>query len=202
MTDVPQHLTSYPVVSDGIETFRSNPYGAKSIEVADGAYTRFGKPLTPYLRTPYNLAEPYIQKADSLADSGLQSVDQHFPIVKQDTHAVVDTAKSYAVWPLHLAGDGYGYLMRTWDDEYQKTVRRDNRGPGLTSSVMAIVSAEMKIVGDVLQALADYLAPKKEQAKHKKDAFFDQTARQRDSYATAAKRTANDYSAKAQEKVN
>lgn len=39
------HLTSYPVVSDGIETFKSNSYGKKSLEIADSAYSRFGKPV-------------------------------------------------------------------------------------------------------------------------------------------------------------
>ena len=63
------HLSSYPVVSDGIEAYKTNPYGKKSLELADNAYNRFGKPVQPYLETPYNYAKPYVAKADELADS-------------------------------------------------------------------------------------------------------------------------------------
>ena len=102
------HLTSYPVVNDSIESFKSNQYGRKSIEIVDGVYTRFGKPVQPYLETPYGYAKPYVQKADELADSGLDRVDSHFPIVKKDTNTVVDTAKSYIWWP-------YNYVTDTWN---------------------------------------------------------------------------------------
>lgn len=101
------HLTSYPAVNDSIETFKSNPYGKKSIELADSAYNRFGKPVEPYLNTPYSYAKPYVQKADELADSGLNTVESHFPIVKEDTHTIVDTAKSYIWWP-------YNYVNGAW----------------------------------------------------------------------------------------
>merc|ERR1711939_306637 len=34
------HVTSYPMVNDGIETFKQHPVGKKSLEIADGAYQR------------------------------------------------------------------------------------------------------------------------------------------------------------------
>lgn len=102
------HLSSYPAVHDGIETYKSNPYGKKSLELADGAYARFAKPVEPYLEKPYGYAKPYVQKADELADNGLSKVDTHFPIVKEDTHTIVDTAKSYILWP-------YSYVSSTWN---------------------------------------------------------------------------------------
>lgn len=101
-----------------------------------------------------------------------------------------------------LAGQSYNYVFSTWDDEYQKTIRRNNRGPGLTSSVMAIVSTEMKIASDVLAAVADYLGPKKQEAKQKKDAFFSQAQQEKDSYANAAKKNAETYKKQAQEKTS
>jgi hypothetical protein len=101
------HLTSLPAVNDGIETFKSNPYGKKSLEIVDGAYTRIGKPVEPYLQTPYSYAKPYVQKADELADSGLSWGEKQFPIVKEDTNTIVDTAKGYIFFP-------YSYLSKTW----------------------------------------------------------------------------------------
>jgi len=111
------HVTSYPVVNDGIETFKQNPYGKKSLELANDTYRKYGKPVEPYLETPYNYARPYVAKADELAASGLGHVDTHFPIVKEDTHTVVDTAMGYVFWPFKLAGDGRDYVLKTWSGE-------------------------------------------------------------------------------------
>ena len=102
------HVTSYPMVNDGIETFKQHPVGKKSLEIADGAYQRVGKPVEPYLQQGFNYVKPYYERADEMADSGLGHVDHRFPIVKEDTHTVIDTAKSYAFWP-------YNYVWSTWN---------------------------------------------------------------------------------------
>lgn len=112
-----KHVTSYPVVNDGINNFKSHPYGRKSIDLADSAYQRFGKPVEPYLETPLSYAKPYVEKADALADSGLEQVDARFPIVKEDTNTVIETGKSYIFYPFKLAGDGKQYLLETWNSE-------------------------------------------------------------------------------------
>ena len=104
------HISSYPVVSDGIETFKSNPYGKKSLELVDGAYSR----VEPYLETPKQYVIPYAKKADELADSGLSRVDATFPIVKEDTNTVVEKGKALAYWPFQLAGDGKDYVVNTY----------------------------------------------------------------------------------------
>lgn len=105
------HFTSLPAVNDGIGAFKSNPYGKKSLELVDGAYSRFGKPVEPYLQTPYSYAKPYVQKADELADSGLSWSENKFPIVKEETGTIVDTAKGYVFWP-------YSYVSQTWQGMY------------------------------------------------------------------------------------
>ena len=116
------HLTSYPVVSDGIETFKSNPYGKKSLELADTAYSKFGKPVEPYLETPKQYAAPYAKKADELADSGLSRIENHFPIVKQDTTTIVDKGKAFVWWPFQVVGDGKDYVISTYNGMYQQSL--------------------------------------------------------------------------------
>lgn len=166
------HLTSYPAVHDGIETYKTNPYGKKSLELADGAYARFGKPVEPYLQKPYGYAAPYVQKVDELADSGLNKVETQFPIVKQDTSTLVDTAKGYAFWPYNYLtgtwnGESYGpisvvciWLTDIASDEYTKTANHNNRGAGVSTAVMALISTNLKIAADVFQILADTLGPR------------------------------------------
>lgn len=170
--------------------------------MADSAYARFGKPFLPYLRTPYSYAAPYVAKADSLADAGLGSVDSHFPIVKEDTKTLYDTALQYASLPFTIAGQSKDYVLGTWQDEYSKTVNRNNRGPGLGSSLMAIISTEMKIASDALSVAAEYLGPKKEEAKNKGGAFMDQISREKDAYAAKAKDKKDQAASKAQDKTS
>ena len=122
------HLTSYPVVSDGIETFKSNPYGKKSLELADSAYQSWGKPVEPYLETPKQYAAPYAKKADQLADSGLNHIENTFPIVKEDTTTIVDKGKAFIWWPFKLVGDGKDYVVTTYN------------GVSLTSCMVDIIS--------------------------------------------------------------
>ncbi|KAJ8611462.1 hypothetical protein MRB53_037981 [Persea americana] len=156
------HLTSYPAVSEGIETFKSNPYGKKSLEIVDNAYARFGKPVEPYLETPYSYAKPYVSKADELGDKTLDTIEGHFPIVKDNTKTIVEKAKGTAFWPYH-------YLTETWNDEYTKTANHNRRGAGITTSVLAIVSLELRIASDFFHYVADNLRPVYEDSKDKLD---------------------------------
>ncbi|GAM86592.1 hypothetical protein ANO11243_046060 [Dothideomycetidae sp. 11243] len=177
------HLTSYPVVSDGIETFKANALGAKSIEIVDATYTRVGKPLEPHLRTPYSYAKPYVNKADSLADQALNSVDSHFPIVKEDTNTIFGSIKGFVFWPFKVAGDGKEYVFSTWSDEYEKTAKRNNRGNGPVTFGMAVVSTELKIASDALQYLADILSDRSSEAKKKTDKLASAAKEKKDTYA-------------------
>ncbi|KAL1311565.1 hypothetical protein AAFC00_001683 [Neodothiora populina] len=207
------HIKSYPVVSDSIDAVKSHPYGAKSFEFADAAYDRFGKPIEPYLKGPYAYAKPYVEKADSLGDKGLGKLDSTFPIVKEDTQTLVSTAKSYAFYPLEFAGKGRDYLYSTWNDEYSKTASRNDRGDGLLTLAFAGVSTVLKIQQDALNTVSDYLGPKKDAAKAKKDVYVDGAKKKKnsysddakgllDSYTKKAQATADDVSAKAQDKTS
>ncbi|KAF4301059.1 hypothetical protein SLS57_007911 [Botryosphaeria dothidea] len=155
-----QHLSSYPVVSDLISTYKSNPYGQKSLDLSTAAYDRFGKPIVPYLSKPYGYVAPYVQRADSLADNGLSEVEKRFPIVKENTSTIKGKVVEVAYFPLRVAGQGRDYLFSTYNDEYQKT-----GGNGIITTAKAVISTELKITADVLQIIADYLGPKKEEAK-------------------------------------
>jgi len=158
------HLTSYPAVSDGIATYKSNPYGQKSLNLANATYSRFGAPLIPYVKGPYSYVAPYVAKADSLGDAGLSKVDGTFPIVKEDTHKIKDTVLDYAFFPLRVAGQGKEYLFSTYQDEYKKT-----GGDGIITTAKALVSTELKVGVDTIHFLLGYFQKGKETAKGKID---------------------------------
>ena len=108
-------VLSYPVVTDSVETLKANQYARKSLQLADGVYSRWAKPVEPYLETPYSYARPYVSRADDLADSGLGHVETRFPIVKEDTTTILDKAKGLVWWPLSKAGQGRDYVWTTWN---------------------------------------------------------------------------------------
>jgi len=192
------HIKSYPVVSDSIDAVKSHPYGAKSFEIADAAYDRFGKPIEPYLKGPYAYAKPYVEKADSLGNQGLGKLDETFPIVKEDTQTLVDTAKGYALYPFEFAGKSRDYVYSTWSEQYNETAHRNDRGDGLLTYAFASLSTVLKIQKDVLDQISDYLGPKKQAAKEKKDAFIDGAKKKKDAYGQEAKSTKDQYAKKAQ----
>jgi len=156
------HLTSYPVVSDSITTYKSNVYGQKSIEIVVVAYDRFGKPIIPYLQGPYSYVAPYLEKADAIADQGLGKVEETFPIIKEDTEKVKNSAINFVFLPVRLVGQGKNYVFATYDDEYKKT-----GGEGIFTAAKAVISTELKLTVDILQKVAGFLGSKKESAKKK-----------------------------------
>jgi len=148
------------VVNDIINTYTSNPYGQKSVHLANDVYNQTVKPVLPYLDGPLSYVKPYAAKADEMGDASLSKVDETFPIVKEDSEKVKSTIFDYAFYPLRFAGESKDYVFKTYNDEYQKT-----GGQGIITTAKAIVSTELKIASDVLHAFGDWLGPKKEQAK-------------------------------------
>jgi len=157
-----QHLTSYPLVSDSISTYKSNPYGQKSLSLAESIYGKFVAPVVPHLRGPYSYVAPYVAKADSLADSGLSKAESKFPIVKEDTEKIKGTVYGYASLPLKKAEEGKEYLFSTYSREYDAV-----GGQGAVKTVKALISTDLRIMMDVWGVVIGYLGPKKAAAQQK-----------------------------------
>ncbi|QKX57339.1 uncharacterized protein TRUGW13939_04451 [Talaromyces rugulosus] len=153
------HLTSYPVVSDSITTFKNNKYGAKSLTYADQGYA-FAKPYLPYLSAPYSYVAPYVAKADSLGDQGLTHVDERFPIVKEDTDKIRGTLVDTAYFPVRVAEDARQHLLDTYGAEYKKC-----GGAGYVASGKAVVTTSLVLSQESLGWLSTAIAAQKEQAK-------------------------------------
>ncbi|GAB7365046.1 hypothetical protein MBLNU230_g5827t1 [Neophaeotheca triangularis] len=194
-------LTSYPVVNDSIQTYKTNPYGAKSLDLTQNIYNRFAAPLKPHLQTPLSYAQPYAQRADNLGVSGLETLESHAPIVKEDTGSLVDRAKGLVWFPFRKTGEAKDYVMSTWQSEYEKTARYKNRGPGVTTSVMAIVSTELKVASDFFSAVADWLGPKYEEGKENASEIVDKAQKKGEQYVKAGQQTAEEWKQVGQDKA-
>jgi hypothetical protein len=143
-----------------MKAFKQNPYGSKSIQVASSGYHTIVEPVVPYAQKPYSYVAPYVARADSLADQSLDRVDQHFPIVKQETSEIKGTVMDYATWPFVVALNGKNYVLKTYGDEYKKC-----GGDGVVASGKAVITTGLVITSDSLNWLSGYLAQKKGEAK-------------------------------------
>ncbi|KAF1816306.1 putative pathogenesis associated protein Cap20 [Eremomyces bilateralis CBS 781.70] len=145
------HLQSYPVVSDSFSTYKSHPWGAKSVDLASSTYEK----SWPYLQGPFRYIAPYVSQIDQLADHGLTRVDSTFPQVKTPTDDIKAGVRGYV---------GY-YLYATWGDEYQKTGEEKS----LVHFAKAVVSTELKVAGDVLAFAKEWVQHVGKEAKSKAD---------------------------------
>lgn len=148
------------MVSDSITTFKNNPYGQKSLHLADQGYSHLAKPVLPYFSKPYSLVAPYIEKADSLGAQGLSRVDRTFPIVMEDTETLKKKIVGYVTLPIQVANDGKQYVLDKYRDEY-----KNSGGEGLFAFGKAIVTTGMLVTSDSLAWVSSFLGAKKDEAK-------------------------------------
>ena len=155
-----QHLESYPVVNDSIKAVKSNPYGKKSLNIADAGYKNFVAPVVPYAQRPYGYVAPYVNKADQLADGVLQKADERYPVLKEDTEKLKGSIVDLVFLPLRLAGQGKDYALDTYAKEYKKC-----GGDGYVAGGKAVITSGLIVTSDTFAWLANYFASKKDQAK-------------------------------------
>jgi hypothetical protein len=154
------HLASYPVINDSISTFKSNPIGQISIDLADQSYETFAKPVLPYFSRPYQYVSPYVHKADSIADHGLSKVEETFPIVKTPTGEIKNKVFSTIFYPARVAFEGKNYVFKTYGDQYKNI-----DGNTVVKTGKAMVTTGLVVTSDSLNWLSHFLGAKKEQAK-------------------------------------
>lgn len=154
------HLYSYPVISDSISTFKSNPYGAKSLSLTNASYEKLGKPLLPYLSKPYEYVSPYVKKADSLGDSTLSTIDSKFPVVKKPTGELYDNGKSLVFFPLKKGNEGKDYVFGIYGGEVKKV-----GGDSIVTYGKAALATGLIVGSDVVGWLGAFLGQKKAEAK-------------------------------------
>lgn len=146
--------------------YKGNPYGAKSLSLAEEVYVKFFSPLKPYLQGPYSYVAPYLEKADSLGDAGLGKIETTFPIVKEDTATLKDKATGIATYPLVLGSQGKDYVFSTYGEQRNAAT---GEGKGIISKAIAETKAllftEYKIGSDAFYMLAGLLTKTKEEGK-------------------------------------
>ncbi|KAM6536832.1 hypothetical protein FALCPG4_002814 [Fusarium falciforme] len=154
-----QHLLNYPVISDGVHTFKSNEYGQKSIQLSDAAYQTFAAPVLPWFQRPYQYVSPYVQKVDSLGDKTLDRIDEKFPVVMKPTEELYNDTKGLILLPYHKGLEGRDHVFEVYSSEYKK-----NEQPGLVAHGKAAVITALVVSNETLSWISSFLHQKKAEA--------------------------------------
>jgi len=162
------HLKSFPIVSDGISTYKTNRYGAKSISVIQNALVQVDqvvyKPIAPYLRTPFSFVAPYLAKADSLGDSSLSSLETRWPIVKEDTATLREKAQYFAGYPFKLVGDGKQNLTHIYQEEYAKYEKQGYNA--IVGKTCALIDTDIRLVTALVKLGANFFYKAQDKTKN------------------------------------
>lgn len=151
-----QHLLNYPVISDGVHTFKANEYGQRSIKLGDAAYQTFAAPVLPWFAKPYQFVSPYVQKADSIGDKTLDRIDERFPVVKKPTNDLYNDTKGLILLPYTKGLEGKDHVLDVYNTEYKK-----NEQAGLVAHGKAAVTTVLVVSNETLTWLSSFLHAKK-----------------------------------------
>ncbi|KAI1438990.1 hypothetical protein GGR50DRAFT_216703 [Xylaria sp. CBS 124048] len=154
------HIANYPFINDGIEYFKKNPFGQKSLELGDSAYQTFAKPFLPYLNRPFQYVSPYIKKADAVGDGALSQIDQRIPALKKPTDELVSEGKAIVFFPVRKGLETKSHVFDVYNSEYKKV-----GGDGLVTSGKAWISTGLVVTSETLSWVGDYLRAAKTEAK-------------------------------------
>jgi hypothetical protein len=155
-----QHLMRYPVIHDGVSTFKENPYGQKSLQLGDSAYKTFAKPVVPYFARPYEYVSPYVKKADSIGDQTLAKIEEKFPVVKKLIGELYTEAKGLVFFPLRKGLEGKDHVVKTYSDECTKSGEA-----GIVTYGKALVTTAFILGNETVSWVSGFLSAKKQEAK-------------------------------------
>jgi hypothetical protein len=153
------HLLNYPLVSDGIHTFRSNEYAQRSLKLGDSAYQTFAAPVVPYLSKPYGYVSPYVEKADALGDQTLGKFDERFPVLTKPTADLYADTRGLILLPYNKGREGKDHLVSVYSSEYKKMGQQGVVGQGKAAFTTALI-----VSTETLTWLSGFLTAKKEEA--------------------------------------
>ncbi|KEY67431.1 hypothetical protein S7711_05959 [Stachybotrys chartarum IBT 7711] len=156
-----EHVLSYPVVRDGIDRFKSNQYGQRSIELGDSAFQTFGAPVVSLLAKPYQYFSPYVHQADSFGAKTLDRVDEQFPAIRKPTSDLYKDSKSLIFLPINKGLQGKDRFLQIYAEERKKTEEQTIWAQG-----KAAVTAAFVVTNDTISWVSSFLKQKKEESNH------------------------------------
>ncbi|RCI16432.1 hypothetical protein L249_2298 [Ophiocordyceps polyrhachis-furcata BCC 54312] len=157
-----QHLLNYPLISDGITTFKSNQLAQCSIRLGDSAYQTFALPVIPYFEKPYSYLSPYVSKADAIGDETLSRIDERFPAVKKPTREIYQRTRHIILLPLNMGIEGRDHVKHVFDSEVKKA---DPHQQGyVLAHGLAAVNTALVVSNETLSWLSSFLSAKKAEA--------------------------------------
>lgn len=146
----------YPVISDSVDTVKTNELGQRTLKLGDSAYQTFAAPVLPWLAKPYQYVSPYVQKADAIGDQTLGKLDERFPVMKRATADLYNDTRSLLFLPYNKGLEGRDHVFGIYSNECKK-----HEAQGLVAHGKAAVSTAFVVSNETLSWLSSYLTAKK-----------------------------------------
>ncbi|KAL9627196.1 MAG: hypothetical protein Q9204_006740 [Flavoplaca sp. TL-2023a] len=115
-------LTSFPVVSTGLDVVKSNPMTATPLAVAKRTSLLVAAPMAPLASLSYFVLEPLIEpimkRLDTVAHDSLSRLESTWPVIKEQPENIKAEAKYLAFLPLTKGKERRDYVASTYSAEY------------------------------------------------------------------------------------
>ena len=109
-----------------------------------------------------------------MADSGLSTIDAHFPFVKATPEDIQNVILSYVSFPFVLADKERQYITGLFNDQYKKVGGNPKGGLDIVAASKALVGTGLVATSETLTTVASWLTEKKQEAEKEIKAKVDQ----------------------------
>lgn len=154
-----QHLLDYPLVSDGVHTFKTNQFGQRSIKIGDSAYKTLSSSVFPWFAKPYEYVSPYVAQADTFGEKTLGKLDATFPVVKKPTNELYNDTKGLILLPFNKGIESRDHVFQIYNTEFKKTEQ-----PGFVAYGRAALTTALVVSNETLNWISSFLSAKKSEA--------------------------------------
>ena len=95
---------------------------------------------------------PYVQRADSLGESTLSSLDARFPVVRKPTGELYNDGREFVLFPLRKGSEGREYVLGVFGAE-----KKRNEQDGVVGYGRAIVGTGVTVGSEAYRWASGYL---------------------------------------------
>ncbi|KAL8713548.1 MAG: hypothetical protein Q9220_002410 [cf. Caloplaca sp. 1 TL-2023] len=157
-------LTSFPAVSTGIDSVKSNPITATPLQITQRTTSLLMTPVSPFASLSYFVLEPLIQpimkQLDAIAHDYLAKAEGSLPLITEEPGKIKAEIKRLLWFPWTKVQEQKDYIYGIYRDECSE--RGDS---GFAAKGRAVVCTQLIVTSDGLLWIRSVLSSGQTQAK-------------------------------------
>ncbi|KAL8950080.1 MAG: hypothetical protein Q9222_003864 [Ikaeria aurantiellina] len=157
-------LTSFPAVSSGIDSVKSNPITSAPLQITKRTTSLLMTPVSPFASLSYFVLEPLIQpimkQLDAMAHDYLAKAEGTIPLITEEPGKIKAELQRFLWLPWTKAQEQKDYIYGIYLDECS-----EHGGNGMAAKGRAIVCTQLIMTSDGLLWIRSVLSSGQKQAK-------------------------------------